>query len=65
MKDKFKIKCDVCNKEYIIEEGESWECPKCGEPLSLDIKKWGGRREGAGRKPSGKSKRTFYITDNE
>lgn len=26
---------------------------------------WGGRREGAGRKPSGKRKRTFYITDEE
>jgi hypothetical protein len=63
--NKFEIKCDVCNKVYIIEEGESWECPECGEPLSLEIKKWGGKRNGAGRKPSGKSKKTFYITDDE
>jgi len=26
---------------------------------------WGGSRPGAGRKPTGRKKQTFYITDEE
>jgi len=26
---------------------------------------WGGRREGAGRKPTGRKKKIYYVTDDE
>lgn len=29
------------------------------------VKQWGGSRPGAGRKPTGRKKQTFYITDKE
>ena len=32
---------------------------------AMDKENRGGKREGAGRKPSGKRKRNYYITDQE
>ena len=37
-----------------------------GQVTSMNVKdNRGGKREGAGRKPSGKRKRNYYITDQE
>ena len=30
-----------------------------------DRQGWGGKREGAGRKPTGRSKKMVYVTDEE
>lgn len=31
----------------------------------FEVSGWGGAREGAGRKPTGRKKKTFYVTDEE
>ena len=37
-----------------------------GQVTSMNVKdNRGGKREGAGRKPSGKKKRNYYVTDQE
>lgn len=33
--------------------------------IEPDKKNWGGKRQGAGRKKTGRKKRYFYITDTE
>ena len=35
------------------------------EDIEILKNSWGGAREGAGRKPTGRKKRNFYITDEE
>ena len=37
------------------------------EAINQDVtaKPWGGKREGAGRKPTGRSKHIYYITEAE
>lgn len=31
----------------------------------MNTRIWGGRREGAGRKPTGRKKKIYYVTDDE
>lgn len=35
------------------------------EDIEILKNSWGGAREGAGRKPTGRKKKTFYVTDEE
>lgn len=66
---------DIVDIAYKYGRAESGEIVQCdGETAGWNGReyvrqridgRWGGSRKGAGRPPTGRSKRTFYITEEE
>lgn len=48
-----------------LDNGECVDGWEYGMGNTIHIKKWGGKREGAGRKTTGRKKRNLYVTDEE